>query len=97
MDIYDFFNLPSSGISSCVGTDGAVMCLLTLDAARYLALGEALIRGCKPPKRPGFLQFELLHRVSSTGRSIYHSQAGFDPPWVHSSGCLLEFDDVLAH
>ena len=32
----------------------------------------------KPPKRPGVLQFELPHRVSSTGWSIYHSQAGFD-------------------
>ena len=51
----------------------------------------------KPLKRPGVLQFELRHRVSSTGRSIYHSLAGFNPPWVHSSGRLLEFDDALAH
>ena len=29
---------------------------------------------------PGVLQFELQHRVSSTGRLIHHTKTGFDPP-----------------
>ena len=28
---------------------------------------------------------------------VVSTRAGFDPPWVHSSGHLYEFDDALAH
>ena len=38
--------LPSSKISSCVGTNRAMMCLLHLVRPCYVALGWALIWGC---------------------------------------------------
>ena len=34
---------------------------------------------------PGALQFELRQSVSTSERSIYHTQAGFDPPLVEGA------------
>ena len=34
---------------------------------------------------PGTLQFELRQSVSTSERSIYHTQAGFDPPFAEGA------------
>ena len=34
---------------------------------------------------PGALQFELQQTVSTSERSIYHTQAGFDPPFAEGA------------
>ena len=34
---------------------------------------------------PGALQFELRQSVSTSERSIYHTQAGLDPPFAEGA------------
>ena len=40
---------------------------------------------CKGIAAPGALQFELRQIVSTSERSIYHTQAGFDPPFAEGA------------
>ena len=40
---------------------------------------------CKGIAAPGALQFELRQSVSTSERLIYHTQAGFDPPFAEGA------------
>ena len=45
----------------------------------YIKLKSTFWKYCKGIAAPGALQFELRQSVSNSERSIYHTQAGFEP------------------
>ena len=68
--------LPSSGIAPCVGTTWKWYRHLPSPALRIYRKGIAA---------PDALQFELRQSVSTSRLSIYHTQAGFDPPFAEGA------------
>ena len=84
-----FFVMPSSGISSCLGTDGAVMCLLYLARPCYAAPGWALIWGCIQIYY--YVIINITDYIRSASHRIQSEDSNLGPPGRSLPLCHLSY------